>query len=372
MENGLAGADVDILTEATNLAQASCAVLREVSLRLLPVPSRPHYRYTVRDMARVFQSVLGASSPCRASPRRLATLWYHEVLRVLYDRLLDADLQKWFMAMLAGVISSHDISLDTKRLGDVDGQEVLFCNFIRQRGEEYTAVIPFSDGYEEEGTGLAPREATEVQPTADEPEETLPLKEESRAGGRPRPKETSARKRRKRVTSTRKLEQTEVAEEGGEVKKAGAGGDKEAPSPAEASLFHSPEMTREEVMQRSAELRRKLLSAEDGSHTGPLLAELIDCYQIEYCYANPKQPLSLIMFRAATSHVARVARAVSQARNNLLLLGSAASAVRTVARFAAFLADLQAVEVTMQPGETLLPVSSSYPPPSLLCPLCDI
>jgi dynein heavy chain len=97
------GCSTAVRTEAHALVEASCTVLREVSSRLLPVPSRPHYLFTVRDLARVFQGVITASKAAITTPDRFAVLWYHETMRSMFDKLLDTSLRRWFMSMLGKV-----------------------------------------------------------------------------------------------------------------------------------------------------------------------------------------------------------------------------------------------------------------------------
>lgn len=99
----LVGCSSDVRTEAHALVEASCTVLREMSSRLLPVPSRPHYLFSVRDLARVFQGIMTASKDAIVSPESFAVLWYHETMRSMFDKLLDPSLRHWFLSLLTKV-----------------------------------------------------------------------------------------------------------------------------------------------------------------------------------------------------------------------------------------------------------------------------
>jgi hypothetical protein len=72
--------------------------------------------------------------------------------------------------------------------------------------------------------------------------------------------------------------------------------------------------------------------------------------QEEFSLMNPRQPLSMVMFRAAVAQLARVARIVAQPGGHLLLLGQAGSGRNGIARLGIFLSGLQTVEINVRQG----------------------
>ena len=55
----------------------------------LPMPSKSHYVFNLRDFARVVRGVLLVPSSRMTEPDKMIRLWIHEVYRVFNDRLTD-------------------------------------------------------------------------------------------------------------------------------------------------------------------------------------------------------------------------------------------------------------------------------------------
>lgn len=55
----------------------------------LPMPSKSHYVFNLRDFARVMRGVLLMPSTHLADSDKLIRLWIHEVYRVFSDRLIE-------------------------------------------------------------------------------------------------------------------------------------------------------------------------------------------------------------------------------------------------------------------------------------------
>lgn len=79
---------------------------------LLPTPTKSHYVFNLRDLARVVQGVM--MMPKSAVPSDPAEgvqcymrLWAHETLRVFYDRLVDTEDREWLLDLLREMIQMH-------------------------------------------------------------------------------------------------------------------------------------------------------------------------------------------------------------------------------------------------------------------------
>lgn len=71
-------------------------VYNEIREKLLPTPSKPHYTFNLRDVARVIQGVMRADPKTTTDPRQITLLWLHEAHRVFADRLVSAQDTQWF------------------------------------------------------------------------------------------------------------------------------------------------------------------------------------------------------------------------------------------------------------------------------------
>jgi len=80
----------------TAVVDSTIEVYNQIREQLLPTPSKPHYTFNLRDVARVIQGVMRADPKTTTEPRHLTLLWLHEANRVFADRLINADDTQWF------------------------------------------------------------------------------------------------------------------------------------------------------------------------------------------------------------------------------------------------------------------------------------
>jgi dynein axonemal heavy chain len=97
--------DIKCLGEA--VVEATIEVYQTISRELLPTPSKSHYTFNLRDLSKVCQGILSASSRMVTEVPTFQRLWIHENRRVFQDRLVsDAD-RKWFDDVLATGLAKH-------------------------------------------------------------------------------------------------------------------------------------------------------------------------------------------------------------------------------------------------------------------------
>ena len=69
---------------------AGTMLVYKAAIRIfLPMPSKSHYVFNLRDFARVVRGVLLVPASRMTEPDKLIRLWIHEVYRVFNDRLTD-------------------------------------------------------------------------------------------------------------------------------------------------------------------------------------------------------------------------------------------------------------------------------------------
>lgn len=76
---------MQVIVEATKKIYSSAIA------SFLPTPTKSHYVFNLRDFARVIYGVLLMPNTHLNEVNKLIRLWVHEVYRVFYDRLIDAD-----------------------------------------------------------------------------------------------------------------------------------------------------------------------------------------------------------------------------------------------------------------------------------------
>lgn len=86
--------------EKGNLVQSTLQIYEGVTLQMLPIPSKAHYIFNLRDVAKVLQGMLMVKPQSLSSQEQFCRLWFHEVCRVFYDRLCTPEDRDWFQRLV--------------------------------------------------------------------------------------------------------------------------------------------------------------------------------------------------------------------------------------------------------------------------------
>ena len=116
---------------------ATLEVFQTVSSELLPTPSKSHYTFNLRDLAKVVQGVLNTSPTECSSADDIFRLWIHESRRVFQDRLIDEQDRSWFEKMQGEVVVKHFKKPMKGIVGDgADGKGLLlYADFLNKNLE---------------------------------------------------------------------------------------------------------------------------------------------------------------------------------------------------------------------------------------------
>jgi dynein heavy chain, axonemal len=76
-----------IQSAVPGLVQATIGTYNKLRAKLLPTPSKSHYTFNLRDMAKVVQGVMRGDPATTTHVDQVLALWLHEVTRVFGDRL---------------------------------------------------------------------------------------------------------------------------------------------------------------------------------------------------------------------------------------------------------------------------------------------
>ncbi|MEL6805623.1 MAG: hypothetical protein AAFO91_17780, partial [Bacteroidota bacterium] len=89
---------------SSDLVQASVDFYEKIIAEKLPVPSKFHYTFNLRDLSKVFMGLTRADGDSYREQKDLISLWCHEMTRVFHDRLNDQEDRQWFFTTLEQTI----------------------------------------------------------------------------------------------------------------------------------------------------------------------------------------------------------------------------------------------------------------------------
>ncbi|XP_045466215.1 dynein axonemal heavy chain 7-like isoform X2 [Harmonia axyridis] len=119
----------DVITQVNTTVAASLEIYKSAIENLRPTPSKSHYVFNLRDFSRL---ILGCAMMRKESiteevgKKMFPKIWMHEVMRVIYDRLIDTSDKTWLLDKAKQVIK------DVFR----ENFEMVFENLLKeQKGE---------------------------------------------------------------------------------------------------------------------------------------------------------------------------------------------------------------------------------------------
>jgi dynein heavy chain len=118
---------------ADPIVDATLDVYGSIQKALLPTPTKSHYTFNLRDLAKVIQGVLMVEPKYMTDVDMMLRLWCHESFRVFRDRLINEDDQKWFDDKVVGVLEKHF----SKSWVKADFQDACFGDFLATKPAPY-------------------------------------------------------------------------------------------------------------------------------------------------------------------------------------------------------------------------------------------
>ncbi|KAI4461456.1 dynein heavy chain [Holotrichia oblita] len=78
------------------LTEMTIDLYENVTIKMLPTPTKIHYLFNLRDISKIFQGMLRSHKDYVNTRPAILRLWIHESFRVFYDRLVDNKDREWF------------------------------------------------------------------------------------------------------------------------------------------------------------------------------------------------------------------------------------------------------------------------------------
>ena len=89
------------------IVTATLDLYRKVEDEFKPTPNRIHYTFNIRDVGNVFKGMSLCNPKTIRKKDNLIRLWYHEGLRIFYDRLVDDNDRVKFLSIIDTVTQEN-------------------------------------------------------------------------------------------------------------------------------------------------------------------------------------------------------------------------------------------------------------------------
>ncbi|RLV98350.1 hypothetical protein DV515_00010875 [Chloebia gouldiae] len=118
----------DVKETVAKLVPLTRRLWQITKLKMLPTPAKFHYVFNLRDLSRIWQGMLNATSEVINEPQVLIKLWKHECKCVIADRFTTSEDVNWFHTAVAKLIEEE--FEDPKALLNHE-TDAFFVDFLR-------------------------------------------------------------------------------------------------------------------------------------------------------------------------------------------------------------------------------------------------
>ncbi|CAG9857423.1 unnamed protein product [Phyllotreta striolata] len=101
------GFTVEVRNLVKKLIPLTRTLWKNTRMKLLPTPAKFHYVFSLRDLSRVWQGMVGTLSTVIESEGCMMVLWKHECTRVFSDRFTIEEDKSWFNQELLDLVEEH-------------------------------------------------------------------------------------------------------------------------------------------------------------------------------------------------------------------------------------------------------------------------
>jgi len=102
-----AGHGQDVFVVTNQIVSATQSIYKLVQAEIRATPAKSHYIFNLRDISRVVTGCTLVRKESVTDKKIFVRVWYHEAMRVFYDRLVDDVDRKWMFEKLNDCLKSN-------------------------------------------------------------------------------------------------------------------------------------------------------------------------------------------------------------------------------------------------------------------------
>jgi len=128
-----------------SITEASIKLYNTIRSEMLPTPSKSHYTFNLRDLAKIFQGLLQAEKRKVTTIQGMVKLWCHESARVFRDRLINNMDRDEFDNILKKTLS-QTLKVNVEEI--IGQQRLIYTDFLsggQQEKKPYEEVMKLED-----------------------------------------------------------------------------------------------------------------------------------------------------------------------------------------------------------------------------------
>eukprot|EP01060_Flectonema_neradi_P032219 TRINITY_DN5085_c1_g2_i2.p1 TRINITY_DN5085_c1_g2~~TRINITY_DN5085_c1_g2_i2.p1 ORF type:complete len:4162 (+),score=927.24 TRINITY_DN5085_c1_g2_i2:1218-12488(+) len=127
--------DVDIRSLCVPIVDATLECYERIAKEMRPTPTKSHYTFNLRDLAKVIQGILQVHRGALDDRSTLLRLWTHEASRIFHDRLVDEHDKSWWWRLVEELFRKK-----FKEPWNTEHKEVLFGDYMKRDDKQYEEI----------------------------------------------------------------------------------------------------------------------------------------------------------------------------------------------------------------------------------------
>ena len=125
--------DSSIQAITLTITDATIQIYNSVRKTMLPIPSKSHYTFNLRDVSKVIQGVMSLHKARIDTDKDIVAVWLHEATRVFSDRLVDKQDRDMFQELVDKELKER---FKVKREDLKKTNNLLYCDFYEETNDQ--------------------------------------------------------------------------------------------------------------------------------------------------------------------------------------------------------------------------------------------